>query len=299
MANQKPRKRRALGRGLSNLIPIEPDEIEGSNEASENSGNGGVIHVARELVRTNPYQPRVDFDDEEIRGLADSIQNQGLLQPVVLRKCTDGYEIISGERRFRAMGLLEYDKVPSLIKEDVTDREMLEMALVENIQREDLNEIEKAHAYSKLMADCGLSHEELSKRVGKSRSAVTNSLRMLKLSPDLQKMVRNGELTMGHARSLLSLDGEDIRNRMAERIVRENLSVRDVERETQKKKPAQSKKESFSGHTDPNLNEVVEKLRYRFGTAVKINGKPKGKGSVEISFYGTDDLNRILDMIMG
>lgn len=299
MANQKPRKRRALGRGLSNLIPIEPEESEVLSEASEGNGNGGVVHVARELVRTNPYQPRVDFDDEEIRGLADSIQNQGLLQPVVLRKCTDGYEIISGERRFRAMGLLELDKVPSLIKEDVTDREMLEMALVENIQREDLNEIEKAHAYSKLMADCGLSHEELSKRVGKSRSAVTNSLRLLKLSPDLQKMVRNGELTMGHARSLLSLDSEDFRNRMAEKIIKENLSVRDVERETQKKKPAQSKKESSSGHTDPNLNEVVEKLRYKFGTAVKINGKPEGKGSVEISFYGTDDLNRILDMIMG
>lgn len=299
MANQKPRKRRALGRGLSNLIPVEPAESENSSEASENAGNGGVAYIPRDQVRTNPYQPRVDFDDEEIRGLADSIRNQGLLQPVVLRKCTDGYEIISGERRFRAMGLLEYDKVPCLIKEDITDREMLEMALVENIQREDLNEIEKAHAYSKLMADCGLSHEELSKRVGKSRSAVTNSLRLLKLSTDLQQKVRNGELTMGHARSLLSIDSDDFRNRMAERVVKEHLSVRDVEREMQKQKPAPPKKKESTDHNDPNLNDVVERLRYRFGTAVKISGKPDGKGAVEISFFGTDDLNRILDMIMG
>ncbi len=299
MANQKPRKRRALGRGLSNLIPVEPEEPDVSREGSQYGGNGVISYVPRDQVRTNPYQPRVDFDDEEIRGLADSIQNQGLLQPVVLRKCTDGYEIISGERRFRAMGLLEYDKVPCLVKEEITDREMLEMALVENIQREDLNEIEKAHAYSKLMADCGLSHEELSKRVGKSRSAVTNSLRLLKLSSDLQQKVRTGELTMGHARSLLSIDGEDFRNRMAERIVKENLSVRDVEREMQKQKPARTKKKPDSAHSDPNLNDVVEKLRYKFGTAVKISGKPDGKGAVEISFYGTEDLNRILDMIIG
>ena len=284
-------KRRALGRGLTNLIPVESEDTQHDND---------VMQVDINVIRTNPFQPRQDFDKEEINNLAQSIKEQGLLQPILLRKQDDGYEIISGERRFRALKHLGYDKVPCIIKIKVTDHEMMEMALVENIQRENLNDMEQAIAYQRLMTECNLSHEEISQKVGKSRSTITNFLRLLKLPDEIQNMVRRKELTMGHARALLGLDDPLDQRTMAEKIIADNLSVRDIEKTAQNSKDASSQKARTIRRLppeDPDILQQMEKLRYHFGTMVNILRSNEHKGKVEIHFYSIEDLNRILDLL--
>ncbi len=298
MANNKSR-RRALGRGLSNLIPTEPYD----NTTEEDSDKKKIQFVKRSQIIPNPFQPRTNFDQEEIQNLATSIKNQGLLQPIVLRKKIEGYEIISGERRFRALTFLGEESVPAIVKEQVSDREMLEMALVENIQREDLNEIEKARAYDKLLLECELSHEQLSKRVGKSRSVITNSLRLLKLPQEVQDMVYNNALSMGHARALLSLESTQEQCKVARNVVEQGLSVRDVEKITRNEKSGKEKatprseKEKSQTEIDPNLRDIIEQLQYKFGTSIAVNTNNGQKGKIEIPFYSSDDLNRILDIL--
>ncbi len=287
--------RRALGRGLSNLIPVAPEGQEKDNE---------VFYVAVEAITENPFQPRRDFDDEEIKHLAESIEAQGLLQPVVLRKAGSGYQIISGERRFRALKHLGKDKIPSIVKADVSDVEMLEMALVENIQRENLNDIDVALSYQKLLFDCGLSHQQLSERVGKSRSVITNTLRLLKLPENIGEMVRTRKISSGHARALLSVKSEKEQLTLAEKIVDLNLSVREIEKlsqsEVKKEKKKVAKKSTINRERslDPDLLHQEERMRYHFGTDVKINTKGNAKGSIEISYYSQEDLNRILEMLV-
>ncbi|KMQ51832.1 Chromosome (plasmid) partitioning protein ParB [Chitinispirillum alkaliphilum] len=282
-------KRKALGRGLSNLIPTQSEESSGENE---------LLQVDISAVVPNPYQPRIDFDDEEIENLAISIENQGLLQPVVLRKSGDKYEIISGERRFRAFKHLKREKLPCIIKTDVTDREMLELALVENIQREELNEIEKAISYQKLILDCNYTHEQLSKQIGKSRTAITNSLRLLNLPDIIQSMVRKNELSMGHARALLSIETSDLQLQLAEKAIQEQLSVRDVEKAIQKHKEGKKIKPAETEPMDPDLANLLEKLQYKFGTSVKLKkGSSEDKGKVEIEYYSKEDMLRIFDLL--
>jgi len=286
----KTKKRRALGRGLSNLIPVEKENTE--------TAGRDVAHIDIDAISPNPFQPRVDFNDEEIAGLAASIKTQGLLQPVVVRSKLDGFEIVSGERRFRAMRSLKWDTIPCIVKKKISDREMLEMALVENIQRENLNDIETALAYQKLLLECSLSHDELARRVGKSRSALTNALRLLKLPQKIQKMVRDNALSMGHARALLSIDDEKKQIDIAQHIVRDKLTVREVEQlvaPKTAKKPGTMKKPAPS--SDPDMQVQIEKLQYHFGTAVKISANEKMKGKIELQFHSADDLNRILDII--
>lgn len=284
-------KRRALGRGLTSLIPVDNDDVQHDNE---------VVLVDINAIRTNPFQPRQDFDSTEIENLAQSIKEQGLLQPILLRKKDSGYEIISGERRFRALKHLGNDKVPCIVRTKITDHEMMEMALVENIQRENLNDIEQAIAYQRLLSECNLSHEEISVKVGKSRSTITNFLRLLKLPDEVQNMLRRKDLTMGHARALLAIEDPSAQQAMAEKIIVESLTVRDIE------KSAQAGKEASGAHTrplhrqqpeDPNILQQMEKLRYHFGTMVNITRTNEQKGKVEIHFYSIDDLNRILDLL--
>jgi ParB family chromosome partitioning protein len=287
----KSSSRRALGRGLANLIPTETETSEPGRE---------IVYVDAGAVRPNPFQPRQHFDQEEIKGLAESIRAQGLLQPLLLRKHNDHYQIVSGERRFRALQLLGTDKIPGTIRPGLSDRDMLEMALVENIQREDLSEIEKAATYRKLLTECRISHDELSKRVGKSRSAITNALRLLKLPPTVQQMIRDRALGMGHARALLAIEDEQRQIALAEKIARESLSVRDIERLSRgSKSAAGAKPKAKSGEpADPNMTEIIDKMRYRFGTDVRVIQGTSDKGKIEISFYGTDDLNRLLDLLL-
>jgi ParB family transcriptional regulator, chromosome partitioning protein len=288
--NKQGQQRKALGRGLSNLIPTQ-NESESANEE---------IHLIDiNAIHTNPFQPRIDFDEDEIRGLADSIQNQGLLQPVVVRQKESFYEIISGERRTRAFKALGRDKVPCIIRTKVTDREMLELALVENIQREELNEIEKAIAYQKLILECNYTHDELSKQVGKSRTVITNTLRLLNLPDEVQQFLRKNQISMGHARALLSLQDAKEIVEVANRIITENLSVRDIEKETQESKSLKKPKAPIvDAPLDPDIANVIERLQYKFGTSVIIKQFTKDKGKLEFEFYNQQDLTRIVDIFL-
>ena len=286
----KKNSRKALGRGLSNLIPAKFDE----------SDNGNEIHlIAIDKIQINPFQPRLDFNEEEIKGLAESIKTQGLLQPVVVRKKDSIYQIISGERRFRAFQYLKKDSVPCIVKNAVSDREMLELALIENVQREELNEIEKAIAYQKLLLEYNYTHEQLSAQIGKSRTAITNALRLLNLPEDIQLLVRKNSVSMGHARALLSFTDEEQKN-IVKKIINDKLSVRDVENLTsslKKERKKTSKKESLI-IDDPAITEVIEKLQYKFGTSVLINNQSKKKGSMVFQFFGNEDLSRIVDLML-
>ncbi len=286
----KKNSRKALGRGLSNLIPAKFDDPDTNSE---------IHQIAIDRIETNPFQPRLDFDDEEIKGLAESIKTQGLLQPVVVRKKDTIYQIISGERRFRAFQFLKKDTVPCIVKNSVTDREMLELALIENVQREELNEIEKAIAYQKLLLEYNYTHEQLSVQIGKSRTAITNTLRLLNLPEEIQLLLRKNKLSMGHARALLSF-GPDEQKALAKKIVEENLSVRDIEnidsptRKVRKKSDSKAKKEAL----DPDTAQVIEKLQYKFGTSVLISDLLKKKGTLSFQFFGQDDLSRIIDLLL-
>ncbi|MBD3322301.1 MAG: ParB/RepB/Spo0J family partition protein [Chitinivibrionales bacterium] len=287
----KKKVRRALGRGLTNLIPVDSEEHGSNNE---------VVQIDAYSISTNPFQPRTDFDQEEIDGLAESIRAQGLIQPIIVRRKNNGFEIVSGERRFRALKQLKYETIPAIVKPQISDHDMLEMALVENIQREDLNEIEKAYAYQRLLLECNLSHEKLSERVGKSRSAITNSLRLLKLPGELQKYVRKGILSMGHARALCALDNEKEQKNLAKQIVEQGLSVRECERISKGEQSPARKNRTLKKtvqQIDPDTRNLIEKLEQHFGTPVALKTQPGGRGKIEISFLGNDDLNRILDIL--
>jgi ParB family chromosome partitioning protein len=298
MANKKTRQ--ALGRGLSNLIPIDISE-------EDNSGQREFFEIETKLLHVNPFQTRYDFNEEDIKGLAESIEHQGLLQPVVVRKKKDIYEIISGERRFRALKLLRKDKIPCILKKNISDKKMLELALVENIQRENLNEIEIAQAYKKLLLECSLSHKELSERIGKSRSVITNYLRLLKLPEKIQKMLRLKKISMGHARALLSINSTKEQCEIADKIISERLSVRDIENWNNKKnekhtniykKMKKSSNTSNSRPDDPDILFQEEQLRYHFGSDVKITMNDKYVGKIEVAYYNKSDLERILNIIL-
>lgn len=285
--------RKALGRGLSNLIPVNVDNSSEINEIHE---------VSVSSIKTNPYQPRIDFNDEEIIGLAESIKVQGLLQPVVVRKKNDFYEIISGERRFRAFKYLKKDTVPCIVKTNVADREMLELALIENIQREELNEIEKALAYQKLLLEYNYTHEQLSEQIGKSRAAITNALRLLNLPEEIQLALRNNSISMGHARALLAVDNKQ-QIEVLQKIISEKLSVRDVEEigsssGNKVKREKKFKPEISPERKDPDYEKVVEQLQYKFGTSVEINTKNSKKGLLSFVFIGEEDLARITDILL-
>lgn len=288
-----PKKsRRALGRGLSNLIPVIDTENDIENE---------VVEIVISRIQANPFQPRRTFHDEDIKGLAESIKSQGLLQPIVVRKKGDAYEIVSGERRLRALKYLDSPKAPCIVKDKVSDTKMLEMALVENIQRENLNDIEIADSYQKLLLQCGLVHKDLSARVGKSRSVITNTLRLLKLPEMVQSMVREGAISSGHARAILSIDNSKSQRALAEKVVRQGLTVRDVERIAQ---GGSGRKKSSAGSRErrramgPEIQHQEERLRYHYGTDVKIVPKNDSKGRVEIHYYTKEDLNRVLNILI-
>lgn len=286
MANRKTRQ--ALGRGLSSLIPV----LDG-----EKISDTDILDVDIDEIMPNPFQPRKDFNREEIESLADSIKSQGLLQPVVLRKRAGRYEIISGERRRRAMKHIGEKSIPAIIKEKISDGKMLEMALVENIQREDLNDIELAKSYQRLLFECGLSHKDLSEHIGKSRSAITNTLRLLKLPEKIQTLTREGKISSGHARALLAIKDKQAQYALVKKIISKGLTVRDIENLTQVKIKRGKTKAKAGKHTDPDIQHQEDQLRYLFGTDVKIKIGRGYKGRIEIQYYSREDLNRILNIM--
>jgi ParB family chromosome partitioning protein len=289
----KVASRRVLGKGLSSLIPVAASD--------EKTKEQDIVDVEYSLVKPNPFQPRREFDEQELQRLAESIDTQGLLQPILVRqKENREFEIISGERRYRALGLLGKKQVPCVVRQKVSDREMMEIALVENIQREDLNEIEKADGYHKLIIEHGYTHDELAKQMGKSRTAVTNSLRLLNLSDEIQNMVRKNHITMGHARALLAIADNTSRNLWAKKIVEEGLSVRDIEKKAQDSSSITQKKRRAAGEVkqDPDLLNVIERLRYKFGTSVAVKKGSSGRGEIVIDYFSEKDLTRIVDLLL-
>lgn len=274
---------RRLGRGLDALFK----DVEQKDEES-------IREVAVTECRPNPYQPRKTFEADAIEELKDSILEYGIIQPLIVRKSIKGYEIVVGERRYRAAKEAGLSTVPVVVKE-MTDERMMELALLENLQREDLTPIEEAEAYQTLIENLQVTQDELSKRLGKSRSHIANMVRLLALPKPVIAKINNGELSMGHGRALLGLKDKEKISPLAQKIVKEKLNVRQVERmiATLNEKPVKKQKKQTK---DPFIVAQESVLREKFGTAVTIQ-KGKRKGKIEIEFYTDDDLNRIIDMM--
>ncbi|MBI5836364.1 MAG: ParB/RepB/Spo0J family partition protein [Candidatus Eisenbacteria bacterium] len=277
--------RKALGRGLSALIP--------GDAPSATSAQESVERIPLDRVKTNPMQPRTEMDEARLADLANSIRERGLVQPIVVRRAGYHFELIAGERRFQASRRLGLSEIPAIIK-DVPDDQLLELALVENIQREDLNPIDEAHAYQKLIETLGVTQEAVAKRVGKDRATVSNSLRLLTLPEQIRKLVASGKLTAGHARALLALGSEADMLRVAEQIVAEGLTVRTIEELGRTARKARHKGRRIKRRVIPELVQIEEQLQRRMGTRVRVTGT-QHKGSIAIEYYSMEELERILD----
>ncbi len=294
MAESKFKKRSGLGRGLGALLEDsgEKKKISGSGATSK----GAINEIEISKIETNPWQPRTEFDEEALNDLAESIKVQGIIQPITVRALSENeFQLISGERRLQASKRAGLKSVPAYIR-IADDQQMLEMALIENIQRENLNAIEIALSYQRLLAECDLKQEELGDRVGKNRSTVTNYLRLLKLPPDIQVALRDSKLSMGHARALISIEDVDRQLDIYNQIIKNDLSVRKVEelvRSTGKKK----EKDKSSVEVSPEIKELQTKLSTHFGSKINVKADGKNKGEIKIPFSSTEDLNRILDIL--
>ena len=292
-------KKTGLGRGLSALLN-DADEMPRSEIASGISASH-INNILISQVQVNPYQPRSDFDQEALQELSESIKLQGLIQPITVRRLgTSGntYQLISGERRLRASRLAGITEIPAYIR-TANDQQMLEMALIENIQREDLNALEVALSFQRMLEECNLKQEELGDRVSKNRSTVTNYLRLLKLPPAIQLSIRLNRISMGHARALLGIDGVDKQLFIHKEIIAKGLSVRKVEelvREIQNikiKKPQLTK----NGGVSFQYQKIQDDLASKFATRVTLKVQGQGKGAIEIPFTSEDDLSRILELL--
>ena len=272
----------ALGKGLESLLPDKTQEI---------------INIDITRIIPGDQQPRKVFKDTALQELAASIKERGVLQPIIVSRTGDGtFRLIAGERRWRASSLAGLKKIPAIVK-DVASADSLEIALIENIQREDLNPVETAEAFHRLMKDFNLTQEELSAKVGKDRATVANYLRLLKLPDEIKKFVNDGSLSMGHARAILSIEGKANQLEAARRIIHKGLSVRETE-SLAKKWSTGAKKKTAHRKKDPQIESLQEKLIRSLGTKVRIHDKGK-KGKIEIEYYSLDELDRLLDILMG
>lgn len=295
VTNTNPKRRNALGRGLSALLDDSGPDV-GRKETVQAAR--AINDIALEAIEVNPYQPRTDFDPEALEELADSIRVQGIIQPVTVRAMGgDRYQLISGERRVQASKRAGLARIPAYVRQ-ANDQQMLEMALIENIQRENLNAVEVALSYQRLISECDLRQEQLGERVGKNRSTINNYLRLLKLPPDIQAALRDKKLTMGHARALINIDNVEQQLHIFRRIVDEDLSVRKVEalvRELSTSRPA--KAVSAKSDPSPYLQQLQGKLSSHFGTRVQVKSQGSEKGEIKIPFVSSDDLTRILELL--
>lgn len=294
-------KRNALGRGLSSLLKDTP-----AGSASQQLGEPAAAPAAASMneillsdIEVNPFQPRHHFDKKMLKELADSIKIHGIIQPLTVRRLSGSkYQIISGERRFQASKLAGLKTVPAFVRQ-ADDQQMLEMALIENIQRENLNPIEIALSYQRLISECDLKQEELGDRVGKNRSTVTNYLRLLRLPPDIQIALRDNILSMGHARAIINIENADTQIHVFKRIINEDLSVRKVEELVRELNQPGKKDGTTSIPTSTSNREITQlqsRLSSHFGTKVNVKGDSR-KGEIRIPYLSTEDLNRILDLL--
>lgn len=277
-------KKFALGKGLGALIP---EDINNKEEAEKNL-------ISINLIRSNDEQPRKNFDDDKIAELAQSIKEHGIIQPIIVNKKDNYYIIVAGERRWRAAKLLGLKEVPVLVM-DLSEKNILEISLIENIQRQDLNPIEEAIAYKKLLTDFNLTQEELSKRIGKSRVSITNTLRLMNLCDTVKQYLIDEVITEGHGRVLLSITNEKLQCELAQKVIDENLSVRDLERLI-KSLNSEKKERKRKTELDPYYRDITERLQDYLGTKVSISNK-NNKGKIEIEYYSNEDLQRILEIM--
>jgi ParB family chromosome partitioning protein len=280
-------KRKALGRGLGTLLPSVPTAV----------AEKALLEIPLDQIIPNKHQPRSNFDPEKLHELAQSIRSNGVVQPVIVRRAGNHYQLIAGERRWRAAREAGLKTVPAVLK-DVSEYKTLELALIENIQRADLNPIEEATAYAALIDDFQLTQEEVAQRVGKDRSSIANYLRLLKLPEQVKERIERSELTMGHARALSSLTRAHDQNELADRIVSQQLNVRQVEHLIRNwKTEGKPKKLRKPAAPDPNVQDAEKRLQERLGTRVQIHQAENGRGKIEIQFENMDDLIRIYDLI--
>jgi ParB family chromosome partitioning protein len=266
----------------------------GGAPALETSVNKLPIHQ----IEPNPLQPRSIFDAARLAELSQSIRANGIIQPLIVRKVGDQFHLIAGERRWRAAKLAGLAEVPVVVQE-LSDARVLEVALIENIQREDLNPIEIAMAFEKLAGDLGLSHEEIGQRTGKERSTITNMLRLLRLPGEIQLMLAEKRLSMGHAKAILALPEEDLQREVAEKAASQGMSVRQVEQMVQKMTQTRDAKKLAEPEIDPNVKAAIRELENALGTKVRIIERAPGKGRIEIDYYSNDDLDRVYSVIVG
>ena len=282
--------RKALGKGLEALIPEGPQGLLKAEKQAET----GLVNLKIDKIKSNRYQPRTRIDENKLSELTASIKEKGIIQPVVVRQVGDEFELVAGERRLMAAKKLGLERILAVIAGKLSKEEMVELSLIENLQREDLNPIDTAKGYKRLLEECLLTQTQVAQRIGKDRSSVANTLRILSLPEEVQKLISSGKLSEGHARAILSLSSEKEQAALSRRVVREGLSVRSTEDLAYGKKKTSGSKPKKK--TSPAFFEVEEKLKEFFGTSVKVLAKGKG-GKVEIEFYSEEDLSRILELL--
>ena len=292
-------KRGGLGKGLDSLIPDNKlsKTTKKAEEVEKKPENAGPIMMKINDVEPNREQPRKNFEEDALLELADSIKQFGVLQPLIVQKRNDYYEIIAGERRWRASKLAGLKEVPVIVK-DYTRQEIVEISLIENIQRENLNPIEEAQAYKRLLTEFNLKQDEVAERVSKSRTAVTNSMRLLKLNEKVQQMIIDDMISTGHARALLAIDDEEQQYILANKIFDEKLSVRDTEKLVKDMKNPKKTKEKPVIQNAFVYEELEERMKNVIGSKVHVNHKANGRGKIEIEYYSDDELERIFDLLM-
>lgn len=292
-------KKRAMGRGLGAILSAESKaSVHTADDAGAEQFVGNIVEIPLDDIFPNPKQPRTTFDEQALEDLATSIRALGIIQPITVRKEGERFEIISGERRYRASKLAGLEAVPAYIRL-VNDQEMLEMALVENIQREDLDAIEIALTYQRLLDEIGMTQENLSQRVGKERSTITNTIRLLRLSPKLQDAIRQGVISPGHGRAIISLENEQLQHQLFDLIQAQNLNVRDTEKAAKLLKngenPPKEKKETVLPN---NLRRLQKSVEDRIGNNIEIKSSAKGdKGKIILNFSNPDELDALLELL--
>lgn len=295
-------KKNGLGKGLDSLIPANKSVKSSSSSASstekkEDDLKTGETLLNINMVEPNRKQPRKNFEEDALDELAESIKQHGILQPLLVRKNKDYYEIIAGERRWRAAKRAKLKEVPVIVK-DYTEQEIVEIGLIENIQRENLNPIEEAMAFKRLLEEFNLKQDEVAERVSKSRTAVTNSMRLLKLDERVQQMIIDDMISTGHARALLAIDDKEQQYALANLIFDEKLSVRDIERMIKEIKNPKKQKEKKTEENQFIYTRLEEKMKEVIGTKVHIASKGKGKGKIEIEYYSDEELERVFELLM-
>jgi ParB family chromosome partitioning protein len=296
------KEKRALGKGLDILFSGSTEEIKpGESETADiqKKGSDSALFISVDSIKTNPYQPREDFEESTLRELADSIKQKGVIQAITVRKTNEGsYELLTGERRLRASRMAGLKTIPAFVLDVNSKEDLLEISLIENIQRKDLNPLEIAKGYQRLINECRLTQELVAEKVGKSRTAVTNFLRILKLPEEIKQSISKGEISEGHARAILALDKEIEQISLWKRIIGENLTVRKAEEITKKirTKPKEKKIFAVTNQDQAAINFLEDKFREHFGTKVKIKPRTKTSGEIIIEYYNPEDLERIVEL---